>query len=266
MYQSSSASREAARERPGGQPLMHHTWKDLLFLHWAFDPDGLRRLVPAPLEIDTFDGQAYVGITPFDMRNVRPNFLPPVPWLSDFHEINCRTYVTLDGEPGVWFFSLDTDSSLTVLGARTIYALPYYHSEMSAERRGPHHVFNSKRSDGSAMFGARWSVAEDTLPRRAGQGSLEHFLVERYCLFTWHLNEIYRCRIHHEPWQLSPASVEWYATTLFEAAGLPTPTVEPIVHFGNTVNVEVWPIEKARVQRDPELSSTAPSAPAEVVF
>ena len=237
--------RLAARERPDGSPVMYQSWGDLLFMHWQVPADALRRLIPARLEIDTFDGDAWVGVTPFTLWGVRPVFTPPLPFVSEFHEINVRTYVHLGGVPGVWFFSLDANSAVAVAAARALFRLPYFAAEISREHGGDTTVFMSRREGESApaaYFGATWKTA-DELPE-AEPGSLDFFLVERYCLYTADGGKVYRARIHHRPWPLREVRVETYRSGMVEAAGLGTPAGEPLVHHGGPVDVEVWPLEE----------------------
>src|SRR5919112_499450 len=160
----SVVERLAARERPGGSPVMYQSWGNLLFMHWEVSAAALRKLLPRRLEIDTFDGRAYVGLTPFKLWGVRPVFTPPLPLVSEFLEINVRTYVHLDGVPGVWFFSLDANSAVAVTGARTLFRLPYFHSRIEMEEQGATTHYTSSRDDSSdssgaaAEFEATWEV------------------------------------------------------------------------------------------------------------
>ncbi|MDQ3806217.1 MAG: DUF2071 domain-containing protein [Acidobacteriota bacterium] len=238
--------RLAARERPDGSPVMYQSWGDLLFMHWRVEADALRRLIPGRLEIDTFGGEAWVGVTPFTLWGVRPVLMPALPWVSEFHEINVRTYVHLDGVPGVWFFSLDANSAVAVAGARALFRLPYFAAEISRERSGDTTVFMSSREGESsppAYFSATWKTGEE-LPE-AAPGSLDFFLVERYCLYTSDGGgPIYRARIHHRPWPLREVRVETYRSRMVEAAGLGAPAGEALLHHGGPVDVEVWPLEE----------------------
>ena len=121
-------------ERPSGTPVMKQTWSELLFLHWPVSVDDLRQLVPAALDIDTFEGRAWVGLVPFTVTGARVSFLPPVPFVSAFHEVNVRTYVRhRGGDPGVWFFSLDASNRLAVTAARQLYKLPYHHARIDMD-------------------------------------------------------------------------------------------------------------------------------------
>jgi hypothetical protein len=223
---------------------MYQSWGSLLFMHWRTTVEALRPYVPEPLEIDTFDGVAWIAITPFTMWNVRPVFVPPVPFVSAFHEINVRTYVHLDRVPGVWFFSLDANSILAVAAARALYGLPYHNAAIELDENDGTVDYKVRRKDSTdaraAAFAARWHTGAP-LPQ-AVPGSLEFFLTERYCLYAAAGGKLYRCRIYHPPWPLSSAVLGSYSTTLFEADGLPVPAGEPIVHAGGPVDVEIWPL------------------------
>ena len=197
----SLSERIAMRRRPEGWPLMYQSWDKVLFLHWQIDVSALRPLIPEPLEIDTYDGRAYIAVTPLTLWNVRPAFVPPLPWFSEFHELNVRTYVHHEGVPGVWFFSLDANRLLPVWGARTFFFLPYFDAHIDLRSDGRATSFRQTRtSDEHARFEVEWTAEGEVF--HAQPGSLEFFLIERYCLYTSHENEIYRCRINHEEWPL----------------------------------------------------------------
>src|SRR3954470_20195014 len=172
---------------PDQPVLMHQDWHHLLFLHWEIPAHELQALVPPELTIDTFEGKAYVGLIPFTLSNVRPVMMPPIPFLSTFHEVNVRTYVHLHGrEPGVWFFSLDTSSGLSVDAARAFYKLPYFHSVIEwSESKGamPELEFVSRRDDPTGVKPANLRVSYRPVEgpvAHAVPGTLEHFLIERY--------------------------------------------------------------------------------------
>lgn len=223
---------------------MYQSWGKLLFMHWQIPVEALRQLIPGPLTIDTYDGKAWIGLIPFTIWNARPLFIPPLPWLSSFHEINVRTYVHLNGVPGVWFFSLDANSMMAVKAARTFFPLPYYNARISLEQQDETITYSSTREGAaiSAEFNARWTIGAD-LPQ-ATPGSLDFFLIERYCLYTSGEDKLYRCRIFHQPWPLQEASLSRYDSSMIEADGLVTPKDEPLLHCGGPVDVEVWPLEE----------------------
>lgn len=225
---------------------MHQTWSNLLFMHWPVDEALLAPYLPYPLEVDQHGGTGWIGLIPFQMRNVRPVIGPPLPGLSSFGEINVRTYVMHHGEPGVWFFSLDASSSLAVWFARTIYHLPYYRASIDIEQDGTQTRFCSHRrtrSDPSADFEVAWQAGAPL--GRIKPGSLDWFLTERYRLFTAVKDEIRSVEIRHEPWTLRRATLSHFESTLIEAAGLPTPIGDPVLHHSDELAVEVWPVRSS---------------------
>jgi uncharacterized protein len=244
----SVVERVSVRARPPGLPIMYQSWGDLLFMHWPVSVESLRQLIPEPLAIDTHDSVAWIGVTPFTMWSVRPIFAPALPLLSESHEVNVRTYVHLDGVPGVWFFSLDANNPLAVLGARLAFHLPYFGASMGLERHDWTIRFTSRRTDrrgAPAEFEAAWAVGEEL--GEARPGSLDFFLVERYCLYSAHKGRLYRARIFHRPWTLHSANLLSYSSTMLESQGLPAPGGEPLLHQqGEPLRVRVWPRIRVR--------------------
>ena len=237
--------RLAVRERPEGMHVMHQDWHKLLFLHWEMRVEDLRPLIPEPLEIDTFDGKAWLTVTPLTITNLRPPYFPAIPYLSWLYELNVRTYVHLDGVPGVWFFSLDANHFPAVIGARIFFSLPYYNARIMCVDDGRSVRFRSARNEMKAEFTAGWKVG-DGLPQ-AEPGTLKFFLVERYCLYAEDSGRIYRSRIHHQPWPLQEASnIEGLRYSVISADGLPLPKCDPKAHCGGPVFVDVWPPERVR--------------------
>jgi hypothetical protein len=222
---------------------MHQDWGKLLFMHWRIDEGLVRPLVPKPLNLDLYGGSAWIGITPFTIWDIRalPPLAPGVPGLSSMHELNVRTYVYYDGVPGVWFFSLDVNSELAASAARTVFYLPYHYADIELYDDDEEIEFEMQR-DSDAEFTATWSIGKE-LPL-AQPGSREFFLTERYCLYTENEGDLYRTRIHHQPWPLRAATLEELDTNLFEANRLPVPRNEPLVHYADEVNVDIWYLEK----------------------
>lgn len=260
------------RARPGGIPIMHQRWGKLLFMHWEVEPEVLRPLIPSTLSIDTFDGRAWIGVVPFTMWGIRASFLPPIPGTSAFHELNVRTYVHHKGVPGVWFFSLDAANALAVWGARTFYHLPYFNAEMRLTQEGKTIKYASRRPVGEtygrffageahgfaadfcsdrfqnappAMLEMSWNIAEAMAESQPG--SIEFFLTERYCLYAFHAGKLYRSRIFHQPWPLSGGTVGSYQSTMIASIGLPEPPGKPLLHYAESVAVDIWPLWKVSV-------------------
>lgn len=208
----------------------------------------LQALVPPELTIDIFEGKAYVGLIPFTLSAVRPVLTPPIPWLSSFHEINVRTYVHRDGrDPGVWFFSLDASSALAVEAARAFYKLPYFHSKIdwSAEASIE---FTSHRDDPAGVQPAESRIVYRPVEGPAGpaaSGTIEHFLVERYLLYAADDDhQLYRARVHHEPYPIQRAEVLELEETLIWAAGIRRASSVPLRHYARGVSVGIDPPEK----------------------
>jgi uncharacterized protein YqjF (DUF2071 family) len=239
------SDRLALRERPKGMPLGQMNWGKLLFMHWPIAARLLRPLIPQRLTIDTFDGSAWIGVVPFTMWGVRPTFIPPVPGPSRFHELNVRTYVHLDGVPGVWFHSLDAASRLAVWGARTFFHLPYFNARMSLRQERETITYASERTHEKAppaSFQATWRITDRL--KESEPGSLEFFLTERYCLYASKGERLSRLRIHHEPWPLQRAELSASTSTMLEAHGLPTPHTDPLLHYAEALHVAAWPLVK----------------------
>src|SRR4051812_7270362 len=200
---------------------MTQTWHDLLFAHWPVDARTLQAHLPAGLPLDRHDGQAWIGIVPFHITNLAPRGVPSIPFVSAFPELNVRTYVTLDGKPGVYFFSLDAGSAIAVAGARTLFHLPYFSARMHVEVEGDTVRYRSERDTkiATATFEATYRPVGPVQP--PVPGTLEHFLTERYCLYT--VDDSYHARrlqIHHLPWPLQPAAAEISVNTMADAAGI----------------------------------------------
>jgi len=231
---------------------MHQQWHHLGFLHWQVPAEELQALVPQRLTIDTFDGKAYVGLVPFTVSGVRPPFLPPLPDVSSFHEINVRTYVHLDGrDPGVWFFSLDASSVLAVNAARAGYKLPYFHAVMGFATDGaplPSITFDSRRDDDRGALPANAHLRYgpvDGVVTHAAAGTLEHFLVERYILYAVDDDHrLLRARVHHAPYPVQRAEAPHIDETLIWAAKIRRPENAPLCHYASSVEVKVYRPEK----------------------
>jgi uncharacterized protein YqjF (DUF2071 family) len=223
--------------------LMGQTWCDLLFAHWRVPVEELQRVVPPELPLDTHDGSAWLGVTPFFVRGLRLRGTAPVPRLSSFPEINVRTYVSVDGKPGIYFLSLDAGSCTAVFAARRAYRLPYFRSRIAAEAAEGAVSYDAMRTSGDgppACFEARYGADGPELPLRTG--SLERWLTERYCLYTLDdERRIHRGDIHHPPWPLRPAWAEIETNTMAMPFGIAIEG-EPLLHFSARQDVAIWPI------------------------
>ena len=244
-----SSSLDQTDHRPWPLPsaswVMGQTWDDLLFAHWRVPADSLRPLVPAGLELDLYDGEAWLGVTPFVLTGLRARGLPPFPFVSSFPELNTRTYVTLDGKPGIWFFSLDAASDLAVEAARRGYKLPYFRAAMTAVRRDGWIAYESRRRDprgAAASFRVQYRPDGEVID--AAEESLAYFLTERYCLYALDGDTLKRAEIHHRPWPLQSAEAVVEENTM-PPSGIELQDGEPLLHYSARQDVVIWPLEDA---------------------
>lgn len=239
--------RLAQREHPRARRAMYHTWSELLFLHWRFDPTEIQATLPAGLTVDTFDGDAWVGIVPFFMRNIRPVWLPTIPGLSDFQELNLRTYAYDEqGTPGVWFYSLDANCWPAVTGARLMFHLPYYWTRANYEldaSSGQVRYHSHRRGTDSALA-CNFEYEPAGPQRPAEPGTLEFFLLERYILFASGGGRLHSGQVHHPPYEAGEANVARWDANIIELSVLSRPDREPDhVATCRGVDVEVFPLK-----------------------
>jgi uncharacterized protein YqjF (DUF2071 family) len=250
------APRGKPTRKPDDGAVMKQRWADLLFLHWTADARLLRQQLPAGLELDTFEGRAYVGIVPFTVTGARPTWLPPLPFVSNFHEVNLRTYVRRPGgDPGVWFFSLDASNPVVVQTARTLFKLPYRNADIEMKVEDPETApapadarrwieFTSRRVKGDRPeLEVRYGPAG--APQAAAAGTLDHFLVERYVLYTEKDGTLYRARVHHEPYPLQQALVPFVRENFLPGISLSRPERPPLAHYAKEVDVDVFSLQEA---------------------
>jgi len=232
---------------PTTRPVMRQVWSKLLFAHWPIAPAVLRPLIPAGLELDTFEGQAWVGVVPFLMSGIRFFGLPPFPYFSHFLELNVRTYVTVAGKPGVYFFSLDASQPTAVTAARLWYNLRYFRAKMSVTVGAAdkiHYLSQRKHrpfppGDFEANYGPKGAIYYSQ------PGTLEHFLTARYCLYSVDRRQrIYRGEINHSPWPLQPAFADLKTNTVAQSWNIVLPESQPLLYYTDRLDVLAWPIRK----------------------
>lgn len=218
------------------------SWRDLAFFHWPVSADVLRRFLPQGLALDTFEGEAWLGVVPFWMSGVRLRFTPPLPGLATFAELNVRTYVVAGDKPGVWFFSLDAASRIAVRGARALFHLPYFDARMSVSREGDIVGYRSERTHRGAP-GAVFAGRYRGLGPARGD-SLERWLTERYCLYAANRQgRLFRGEIHHRAWPLQVAEAETERLEMTRALRIELPDRLPLLHFTKRLDVVAWLLE-----------------------
>jgi uncharacterized protein len=232
----------------GGPWVIGMRWERLLFAHWPMPVEGLARLIPDGLELDTFEGQAWLGIVPFRMARVGPAGLPLPGRLGNFGEINVRTYVrpTLptDGPPGVWFLSLDAENPYVVAGGRTVFHLPYFRARIAIAEEGNALDYRARRTHAGAPIGrfhARYQPIGAAV--HAAAGSLEEWLTARFAVYSADRDgSAFRGDIRHDPWRLAPAEWQLETETLLSILGLRRPDGPPLLHHAEPLDViAAWP-------------------------
>ena len=227
-----------------GPWVMTQAWNELLFAHWPLKPERLRSLIPSVLTLDTFEGEAWIGVVPFHMTQVHPRSVPSFPWLSQFPELNVRTYVSFQGVPGVYFFSLDAANPVAVALARKVFHLPYFNATMRSQRMIDtidYHSYRTHRGAPSAEFRALYRPIAPVF--YAQPGSLEHWFTERYYLYTVAgKNVVYRGDIHHGRWPLQQAELEVMSNTMASSHGIQLPDTAPLLHYASLQEVLIWPL------------------------
>jgi uncharacterized protein len=227
---------------------MYQTWSCISFLHWSYEPAVLRQLLPYRLRPQTFDGRAWVGVTPFLLEDLRTPVAPALPWFTSFPETNVRTYVVgPDGREGLWFFSLDAGRLEPVLVARSTYALPYVWSVMAVERDGAIVRYRSRRRWPGPTPATSAITVEVGDPLGRGElGEFDHYLTARWQLYTTLGPVLARSNVEHEPWPLHRAVVRELESNLLTAAGLPAPEGEPLVHWSPGVHTRISALRPLR--------------------
>ena len=233
--------------------IMAQHWEHLLFAHWPVPAETLRPVVPARLEVETFDGSAWLSVVAMRLRNAHFRGLPPFPHLrfaqelnlSDFPELNFRTYVTLGGKPGVLFFSLDTTSPIIVWLSRHLFHLPYFHADLKMAAAQEPIAFRSHRVQRGAPpadFAARYRPVGDLLSLEPG--SLDHFLTDRYVMYTAGADgSLYRGEVYHPPWLVRAAEAEFEVNAVASSVGLSLPNVAPLLRYARATDSLMWAVE-----------------------
>jgi uncharacterized protein YqjF (DUF2071 family) len=225
-------------EHPPGPvkwPLMFQAWTRLTFLHWRYPAEAIRPLLPRGIELDTFDGSAWIGLTPFLLTGLRPPLLPALPWISQFPEMNVRTYVRgPGGERGIWFFTLEADRLAAVLGGRLFYRLPYRWAGMRVRYEPGKVEYTSRR-----WFGQGTAKIFVRIGSRIRVNERERFLTARFRLYTVFASRVVFAQVEHPPWPLMSAAVIRLEQNVIESSGLPEPIGQPLAHFSPGVHVRI---------------------------
>ena len=222
------------------RPLGLMRWRNVAFLHWDFDAAVVQALLPPGLQVDAFDGRAWVGLVAFEMVDVRLPGTPALPGFSTFPETNVRTYVRdSSGRDGLWFFTLEAARLVTVL-ARPIIGIAYAWADMAVRRRDTEVRYVSRRRfPPNAMAHATLGVRYERPIPPADQTPFDHYLTGRWQAFSTQRDRLFATPVEHESWPLHTASTTVLEDGLVPACGLPVPVHAPIVHYAPAVNVRL---------------------------
>ncbi|MDQ6693249.1 MAG: DUF2071 domain-containing protein [Chloroflexota bacterium] len=233
---------------PQRSPLMAQTWHDLLFVHWPVPAEVLLPSLPPGVQLDLFEGQAWLGIVAFRLTGVRLLAFPELPFVSYFPEVNVRTYVRVGDRPGVYFLSLDTDNRPAVALARAWFRLLYHHAHMEMKSCGSRISLKSRRDEHKsppAEFEVTYSPYAP--PHIASPCSLDCWLTERYRYYSTDRNgRLCHCDIHHTVWPLQPAEAYIRRNTMALCHGITLPAGEPLLHYARRMQALIWPVELER--------------------
>ena len=220
--------------------IMKQTWKDVLFAHYPVQKKVLEKLVPSVLPLDTYNGTCWVSIVPYLTSSMHPRGFPPIPGMAAYPGFNIRTYVTLNGKPGVYFFRLTAANFLAAHFAKTFFRLPYLYMDMKYKKVKNLIVFESEKKTGLQLL-CNYKSISDPVPTE--KGSLEEWLVERYCVYTVNKKGVpLRGDILHEPWLLEKAEAEFHQNTLLSSLNIVAENEKPILHYAKSRVVRFWPI------------------------
>jgi uncharacterized protein len=209
----------------------YQQWHNSTFLHWIIPAEKIKELLPPGLELDTFEGNAWVSLVEFEVKKMSPHYLPPFPYISNFREINVRTYVTCKGIRGIYLFSIETDKIIEVFLTRSFIGLPY---EKSLIKKTPNNVVSVNNYHNYFLD---YSLAPVGLPTE--KSKLDYWLTERHCLYNYHNNKIYRHNIHHKEWDLEEIDISISDVNYdFKSFSL---NINPDkIHFSKKLEVLLW--------------------------
>jgi len=233
------------RPPPESPWLLRFRLQDLLFTHWPVPVAVLERVLPGPLAIDTFEDRAWVSVVSLTVTDLRVRWLPSLPNVFNTMQVNVRTYVTMDGDRGVFFLSIDTANILAAWGARRFFHLPCFHSRISCSKGGDPVEFSSNRRGSPAELMVQYRPGNESF--QAARGSLDEWLLERYRLYSADTRgRLWRGDIHHAPWSLRPVEAEVVNNTMTLGHGIAAPTSRPLFHFTPGLETLAGPLQRLK--------------------
>ena len=220
---------------PTGKWKYYQEWNNALFLHWTIPFNVLRKFVPDNLNIDTFEDKCYISLVAFTMKNIRPRYLPSVSFISDFAEINIRTYVENNGKRGVYFLNIEAEKSISALAAKLLSGLPYEKANIHRTDK----QFTSINKKKNFSLDTEFEIQKV----KENKTGLDKWLTERYCLYLDKGNELYRYDIHHKEWQIRNVVLK-RLTLKYNIGSIQLNEPPDLSHYSNGIKVIAWKRKK----------------------
>lgn len=227
---------------PNANWKFYQEWNRSLFLHWPVDPDALREVIPAGTELDLYEGKAWISVVAFTMQKIRPKHLPFFKPISNFHEINVRTYITKDHKPGVFFLNIEAQKALSAFLSRHISGMPYEKATILRSLQNNLHTYASVNHKKQFHLHAEYTLSDAPVAKT----SLDLFLTERYCAYVPIQQQLFRYNIHHVEWPVQQVAI--HKLLLEYKTGntlLTTDTPPALSHYSEGVQVVTWDKEPA---------------------
>lgn len=224
---------------PSGQWSYYQEWNSALFLHWKVSLDELVKLIPKGISIDTFNGECWITLVAFTMEKIRPRRLPSVAAISDFQEINVRTYLSKDGKKGVYFLRIEAGKKVSTFVAKLLSGLPYENANIDLQNMSNPYKYFASNNNRNSKFDATFTIGK----RIANKTELDNWLTERYCLYLEKNKILYRYETHHKPWVLDTVENLNLIST-YKIGNILLDKKPDLAHYSNGVKVLAWNREK----------------------
>lgn len=220
---------------PNGQWNYYQEWNNVLFLHWKVPEDELLQLIPSGVMIDKFNGETWVSLVAFTMEKIRPRMLPSVSTISDFHEVNVRTYLIRDNKPGVYFLTIEAEKLVSTFVAKYLSGLPYEKTLINRQQQDITQKYFSKNERKGFTLDASFTVGQKVMVK----SEIDRWLTERYCLYLNKNNQVYRYEIHHKPWELYQVEISNLITN-YKIGEIFLNRKPDLTHYSDGVKVVAW--------------------------
>ena len=220
---------------PIGPWRYYQEWNNTLFLHWNVPASELIKVIPKGLPLDTFNGEGWISLVAFTMERTKPRYLPSISAISNFHEVNVRTYVNKDNKGGVYFLSIEAEKHISCFVAKLLSGLPYIKSRIDFQTKSNPRKYSSTNTNNDFQLDINFSVGESIVEK----SDLHTWLTERYCLYLDEGQKVFRYQTHHKPWALNEVKIS-DLNTQYKIGNISLQRKPDLVHFSQGVKVVAW--------------------------